>query len=129
MKNLTCLNRTSICYDDSCKDQVITCKPNEACVAMIGFAGNNLTKPVIRFANCFTDIECRNSLNQTSCIAHYDPTNPFISDYYCCCNQPMCNEKFIIKELTKTSKDSLKSDSKSLVSPTGSFISLSLSQI
>ena len=101
MKNLTCLNRTSSCYDNNedCKDVIVTssCKKNEVCVAVIGFRGHNVSRPEIRFASCFPDPQCSpNSPNLSNCIATYDPNMPFVRDVFCCCNQPMCNTNFTL---------------------------------
>ncbi len=57
-------------------------------MAILGFIHNNLSNTEIRYAKCFEDKSCKGG---NKCISRYDKTNPFIQDYFCCCDQTLCN--------------------------------------
>ena len=106
METLTCFQK---CFEgEDCIDEVKQCKENELCFAVIGFKGNNISTPEIRFANCYTGSNCKKS-NLSICVAEYEADFPFVRDYFCCCNQSVCNKNYELKPIQTSSRVSFSS--------------------
>ena len=92
MTALRCLKMNASC--DDCDFSEVECGlSSSVCIALIGFKNNNLSTPVIRFADCFPKKDCK---NVSVCEAQYEKDHPFTKSHFCCCDKPFCNKNYTL---------------------------------